>query len=258
MRPCTLLVMVRPPLAFRQRSGYASNPCKFSMIALRGVHKVFRQGESEVRALADVTLDIAAGEFIAVVGPSGSGKSTLLHLMGGLDTPTAGEIAIDVTAISRMSDDEITIFRRRKIGFVFQFFNLLPTYSAEENVALPLVLDRRRPRDVRERVAAALEAVGLSHRRRHRPDELSGGEMQRVAIARALVIDPLLLLADEPTGNLDTRTGEQVLELIRTANRERRTTVVLVTHEARAAAHAGRIVTLRDGAVVDERTAAAG
>jgi putative ABC transport system ATP-binding protein len=225
------------------------------MIALRGVHKVFRQGESEVRALAGVTLDIAAGEFVAIVGPSGSGKSTLLHLMGGLDTPTAGEIAIDGTAISRMSDDEITIFRRRKIGFVFQFFNLLPTYSAEENVALPLVLDRRRPRDVRERVAVALEAVGLSHRRQHRPDELSGGEMQRVAIARALVIDPVLILADEPTGNLDTRTGEQVLELIRTANRERRTTVVLVTHEARAAAHARRIVTLRDGAVVGETTA---
>jgi len=222
-----------------------------TMISVRDVHKVFRQGEAEVRALAGVTLDIAAGEFVSIMGPSGSGKSTLLHLMGGLDLPTAGEIVIEGTPISRMSDDEITIFRRRKIGFVFQFFNLLPTYSAEENVALPLLLDRRRPRDVRDRVGAALDLVGLGHRRRHRPDELSGGEMQRVAIARALVIDPVLILADEPTGNLDTRTGEQILGLIRDANRARGCTVVLVTHEARAAGYAARIVTLKDGTVVD-------
>jgi len=192
------------------------------MISVRDVHKVFRQGEAEVRALAGVTLDIAAGEFVSIMGPSGSGKSTLLHLMGGLDLPTAGEIVIEGTPISRMSDDEITIFRRRKIGFVFQFFNLLPTYSAEENVALPLLLDRRRPRDVRDRVGAALDLVGLGHRRRHRPDELSGGEMQRVAIARALVIDPVLILADEPTGNLDTRSGEQTEPGGRGARRARR------------------------------------
>src|SRR5213080_1372714 len=188
------------------------------MISVRDVHKVFRQGEAEVRALAGVTLDIAAGEFVSIMGPSGSGKSTLLHLMGGLDLPTAGEIVIDGTPISRMSDDEITIFRRRRIGFVFQFFNLLPTYSAEENVALPLLLDRRRARDVR---------------------------------ARALAIDPALILADEPTGNLDTRTGEQILALIRDANRARGSTVVLVTHDARAACHAARIVTLKDGTVVN-------
>jgi len=157
------------------------------MISVREVHKVFRQGDADVRALAGVSVDVAAGQFVSIMGPSGSGKSTLLHLMGGLDVPTTGEIVIDGTAISRMSDDEITIFRRRKIGFVFQFFNLLPTYSAEENVALPLLLDRRRARDVRDRVAAALDQVGLGHRRRHRPDELSGGEMQRVAVARALV-----------------------------------------------------------------------
>ena len=223
------------------------------MISVRDVHKVFVQGETEVRALAGVSLDIAAGEFVSIMGPSGSGKSTLLHLMGGLDVPSAGEIVIDGTPISRMSDDEITIFRRRKIGFVFQFFNLLPTYSAEENVALPLLLDRRRARDVRERVGAALELVGLGHRRRHRPDELSGGEMQRVAIARALIIDPRVILADEPTGNLDTRTGEQVLDLLAAANRERHCTVVLVTHDARAAAHAGRLITLKDGTVDGQR-----
>ena len=222
------------------------------MISVREVHKVFRQGDADVSALAGVSVDVAAGQFVSIMGPSGSGKSTLLHLMGGLDLPTTGEIVIDGTAISRMSDDEITIFRRRKIGFVFQFFNLLPTYSAEENVALPLLLDRRRARDVRDRVAAALDQVGLGHRRRHRPDELSGGEMQRVAIARALVIEPVLILADEPTGNLDTRTGEQILALIRDANRARGCTVVLVTHDARAAAHADRIVTLKDGTVVDE------
>jgi putative ABC transport system ATP-binding protein len=219
------------------------------MISLRAVEKAYRQGESEVRALAGVSLDIAAGEFVAIVGPSGSGKSTLLHLIGGLDQPTAGEIRIDGTPISSMSDDEITIFRRRKIGFVFQFFNLLPTLSAEENVALPLLLDRRRARDVRPRVLEALEQVGLGHRRAHRPDELSGGEMQRVAIARALVIEPLLILADEPTGNLDTRTGDQILDLIRAANRSRGATVILVTHDARAAAHGDRLVTIKDGVI---------
>src|SRR5882724_8765784 len=142
-----------------------------AMISVRDVHKVFRQGEAEVRALAGVSLDIAAGEFVSIMGPSGSGKSTLLHLMGGLDLPTAGEIVIDGTPISRMSDDEITIFRRRRIGFVFQFFNLLPPYAAEANVALPLHLDRRRSRDVRDRAGAALDLVGLGHRPRHRPDE---------------------------------------------------------------------------------------
>jgi putative ABC transport system ATP-binding protein len=222
------------------------------VISVRDVHKVFRRGETEVHALAGVSLDVAAGDFVSIMGPSGSGKSTLLHLLGGLDMPSRGEIVIDGTAISRMTDDEITIFRRRKIGFVFQFFNLLPTYSAEENVALPLLLDRRRARDVRARVAAALEQVGLTHRRGHRPDELSGGEMQRVAIARALVIDPVLILADEPTGNLDTRTGEQILALVRDANRTRGTTVVLVTHDARAAAYARRVVTVKDGVVVGE------
>jgi putative ABC transport system ATP-binding protein len=219
------------------------------MIALRHVSKLFHQGGSEIRALDDVSLAVERGEFVAVVGASGSGKSTLLHLMGGLDQPTTGDVSIDGSPISRLSDDEVTIFRRRRIGVVFQFFNLLPTLSAEENVALPLVLDGRPAREVRERVAGALEAVGVTHRRHHRPDELSGGEMQRVAVARAMVVDPALILADEPTGNLDTRTGEQVLDLLRDANR-RGATVVLVTHDVRAAARARRSVTLTDGRIV--------
>ena len=224
------------------------------MVVVRDLQKVFRQGDSEVQALAGVSLDVAAGEFLSIMGPSGSGKSTLLHLIGGLDQASAGEIRIDGRVLSRMTDDEITVFRRRKIGIVFQFFNLLPAHSAEENVALPLLLDHRRPRDVRPCVEAALAQVGLLHRRRHRPDELSGGEMQRVAIARALVIDPAVILADEPTGNLDTRTGEEILGLLREANQARRATILLVTHEARAAACGSRIVTLKDGVVVSETT----
>ncbi len=227
------------------------------MIALREVHKVYRQGANDVAALAGVSLDVADGEFVSIMGPSGSGKSTLLHLMGGLDQPSAGDVVIGETSIARMTDDEVTIFRRRKIGFVFQFFNLLPTLSAEENVALPLALDRRPTNEIRPRVQAALEQVGLAGRARHRPDELSGGEMQRVAIARALVIDPILILADEPTGNLDTKTGEQILALIRDANRARGATIVLVTHDARAAAYGSRLVTLKDGVVVGDVSQAA-
>ena len=220
------------------------------MIALSDVHKVFRQGETEVRALAGVSFEVAAGEFVAIRGPSGSGKSTLLHLIGGLDVPSAGDIRIDGALLSRLSDDELTVFRRRRIGIVFQFFNLLPTLSAEENVALPLLLDGARARDARPRALAALEQVGLAHRRRHRPDELSGGEMQRAAVARALVIEPRLILADEPTGNLDTATGEQILSLIRRAHAERGCTVVLVTHDPRAATFGTRVITLNDGVVV--------
>jgi putative ABC transport system ATP-binding protein len=219
------------------------------MIRLERVSKTYRQGGDSVRALDDVSLEIAAGEFVAVMGPSGSGKSTMLHLMGGLDTPTAGEVVVEGRALAQLRDDEVTIFRRRRIGVVFQFFNLLPTLTAEENVALPLLYDGRRLADVRDRVGAVLEAVGVAARRRHRPDELSGGEMQRVAIARALVTEPAVLLADEPTGNLDSATGADVLRLVRAANRERGVTVVLVTHDPGAAAGAGRTIRLVDGRI---------
>ena len=219
------------------------------MIELRDVHKTYRGRGGEVKAVAGVSLAIAPGEFVAITGPSGSGKSTLLHLMGGLDAPTAGTVVVDGTALDTLSDDALTVFRRRKLGFVFQAFNLLPTHSVEENVALPLELDARPGREVRERVANALERVHLLPRRAHRPDELSGGEMQRTAIARALVIEPTVLLADEPTGNLDSETGAQVLDALQDVNR-RGCTVVLVTHEAAAATRAHRTVQLRDGRLV--------
>jgi putative ABC transport system ATP-binding protein len=221
------------------------------MVRLEHVRKVFRQGHGELRALDDVSLDVARGEFLSVMGPSGSGKSTMLHLMAGLDVPTAGEIFVAGRPLSGLKDDEVTLFRRRQIGFVFQFFNLLPTLTAEENVALPLLLDGRRMREVREPVGALLDLVGLGNRRSHRPDEMSGGEMQRVAVARALAIEPALLLADEPTGNLDTETGTDILELIKRITVARALTVVLVTHDLKAARYGDRAVTMRDGRLTD-------
>jgi putative ABC transport system ATP-binding protein len=219
------------------------------MIELHDVHKTYRTGAGTVHAVAGVSLAIVRGEFVAVTGPSGSGKSTLLHLMGGLDVPSAGRVVVDGTALATLRDDALTIFRRRHVGFVFQAFNLLPTHSAAENVALPLELDGRPAREVRERVDRSLTRVGLTHRASHRPAELSGGEMQRVAIARALVVEPLVLLADEPTGNLDSESGAHVLDALAEVNATG-CTVVLVTHDASAAACAGRTVRLRDGTLV--------
>lgn len=225
------------------------------MIDIRGIEKAFGAGPASVRAVDRLDLKVAAGEFLTLTGPSGSGKSTVLNLLAGLDTPTAGEIFIDGQRLSTMSDDELTIFRRRKLGIIFQFFNLLPTLTAAENVALPLRADRRPRAEIAERVARALDLVGMGHRARHRPGELSGGEMQRVAIARALVIEPLVLLADEPTGNLDSKMGQDILELIKGMSERTGVTVVLVTHDLRAAAYGDRMITLRDGRIIDEVTA---
>jgi putative ABC transport system ATP-binding protein len=217
------------------------------MIRLIDVQKSYTQGKSEVIALAGVSLAIERGEFAAVMGPSGSGKSTLLHLIGGLDRPSAGDVVVDGRIISQMDDDAVTLFRRNKIGFIFQFFNLLPTLTGIENVALPLVLDGRSDRDASARAEALLARVGLERRRDHLPEQLSGGEIQRLAIARALVFDPPILLADEPTGNLDSKTGAAVLETIRAINREAGSTVVMVTHDRDAAARSDRVIHLRDG-----------
>ncbi len=217
------------------------------MIEFAEVRKTYPQGGREVRALDGLTLKLDSGALTAVMGPSGSGKSTLLHLAGGLDLPTGGTVTIDGRSTASMSDDELTLLRRSKIGFVFQFFNLIPTLRVMENVSLPLLLAGARQGDVRAKVEALLDRVGLSARREHFPDELSGGEMQRTAIARALVVEPAIVLADEPTGNLDSATGRGILEILRdVAEREKRT-VVMVTHDANAAAFGHRTVHLRDG-----------
>jgi len=224
------------------------------LIRLEGIEKVFEAGSGTVRAVDHLDLGILRGEFVTLTGPSGSGKSTVLNLLAGLDAPSAGEIEIDGQRLSTLSDDELTIFRRRKLGIIFQFFNLLPTLTAAENVALPLRADRRPRAEIAERVAGSLELVGMGHRARHRPGEMSGGEMQRVAIARALVIQPLVLLADEPTGNLDSKMGQDILELIKSMSERTGVTVVLVTHDLRAAAYGDRMITLRDGKIIDEVT----
>ncbi len=219
------------------------------MIRSINVHKLYKQGQNEITALAGVSLDIPKGEFAVIMGPSGSGKSTLLHLIGGLDRPTQGEVLVDGRIVSQMADDELTLFRRVSIGFIFQFFNLLPTLTAEENVILPLVLDGRSKTQASVRAALLLERVGLKPRRNHLPEEMSGGEIQRLAIARALAFDPPILLADEPTGNLDSKTGDAILQMIRQINQEEGCTVVMVTHNQEAAAYGRRVIYLRDGLI---------
>lgn len=228
------------------------------LVMVRNASKSYGEGDRTVWALRDVSLTVDAGEFVSIMGPSGSGKSTLLNLVAGLDTPTSGEVTLEGARVSDLSNRALATIRRRTIGIVFQFFNLLPTLTAEENVAVPLRADRRKTPEIRERATRALEAVGLSHRAHHYPDELSGGEMQRVAIARALATDARLILADEPTGNLDTDRGEEILELLKQATERDGRSVLLVTHDLRAAAHGDRLITLRDGSIVDEVQTASG
>jgi putative ABC transport system ATP-binding protein len=222
------------------------------VIQVSQVVKVFQRGPVALRALDDVTLTVPKGQFLSVMGTSGSGKSTLLNLLGALDVPSGGRIAIDGQEISQFSDEALSRFRREKLGFVFQFFNLLPTLSAVENVMLPQLLAGRARHVLEPKAKALLEQFGLRGRDSHRPDELSGGEMQRVAVARALLGEPALLLADEPTGNLDSKTGAEVLKLIREATRLRQLTVVMVTHDAQAASVGDRIVRLADGRLVGD------
>jgi putative ABC transport system ATP-binding protein len=221
------------------------------MIALTQVSKRF-DGKRQVTALDGIDLTIARGEMISIVGPSGSGKSTLLNLIGGLDRPSSGDVVIDGQGLAGLSDDALTRVRRDKIGFIFQFFNLLPTLTCLENVALPLHLRGWPRRKTRERARELLDLVGLSHRLEHRPDELSGGERQRVAIARALSIYPPILLADEPTGNLDTVSGAEILKLVNDLHDRLGATVLLVTHDLPVAHSCPRTVTLRDGRIVGD------
>jgi putative ABC transport system ATP-binding protein len=219
------------------------------MIELQSVTRTYRMGTEQIHALDNIDLTIADGEFVAVVGPSGSGKSTLLHVVGGLDTPTGGRVIVDGQDLSQASDRELAAFRNRRVGFVFQSFNLQPTYTALENVALPLVFAKVPPKERLARAQTALEEVGLAERLRHRPAQLSGGERQRVAIARAMVTDPTYVLADEPTGNLDTATSREIVELLDQLHERQGLTVVLVTHDPEMAALAGRQIALRDGRI---------
>jgi putative ABC transport system ATP-binding protein len=221
------------------------------VIGIQEVTKRFG-GKRDVTALHHVTLHIARGEMVAIIGPSGSGKSTLLNLVGGLDRPTTGEIAIDGEGLARLSDDALTRVRRDKIGFIFQFFNLLPTLTCLENVGLPLHLRGWPRRKVEERARELLTLVQLGHRVQHLPEELSGGERQRVAIARALSVYPPILLADEPTGNLDTATGTDILALIRDLHSRLGSTLVLVTHDLTVAQSCARTIALRDGRIVED------
>ena len=225
------------------------------MIVLERVVKIY-EGKNRVVALDGVSFTVARGEMVAVMGQSGSGKSTMLNLMGGLDQPTSGSLKIDGVELAGLADDALTRVRREKIGFVFQFFNLLPTLSAWDNVALPLRLRREKATTVRERATRYLDLVGLSKRAAHFPDELSGGECQRVAIARALVGDPVVILADEPTGNLDSKTGAEVLDLLRAINLKLSSTLVMVTHDPDAASRCDRVLRLRDGRLDGEETVA--
>ncbi len=220
------------------------------------VRKTFARGTERVVALDGVSLVIPAGQFCAVMGPSGSGKSTLLHLVAGIDAPSAGRVIVDGRDLATLSDDARTLLRRRRIGLVFQFFNLLPTLTALENVALPLQLDGIRRGEAERRSTGLLTELGLGDRAEHRPYQLSGGQMQRVAIARALVTGPALLLADEPTGNLDSHAGDEVLTLLRRTADERGHTVLMVTHDEHAAAIGDRVVHLRDGRITSDSSPA--
>lgn len=222
-----------------------------SKIAVEGKHivKDFPLGNTTTKVLKNISMQVMQGEFVSIMGPSGSGKSTLLYILGGLDSPTGGSVLLNGTDISHFTDEAMSRFRRQKIGFVFQFYNLIPNLNVEENIMLPLLLDGKRMRDYQKEFHHILDIVGLSNRRTHTPRELSGGQQQRVAIARALITSPEILFADEPTGNLDSKTGAEIMRLLYDINRENGQTIIMVTHSPEAAKNSSRTITVRDGVI---------
>jgi len=223
-----------------------------TLVSVEGVEKVFHRGSEDIHVLRDLNLRVPAGEFLALMGPSGSGKSTLLNLIGGLDRPTKGNVTIGDESVSKLSDRKLAEWRARHIGFVFQLYNLLPVLSAERNVELPLLLTHLSKSERKRHVETALAVVGLSHRAKHYPRTLSGGEQQRVGIARGVVTDPTLLLCDEPTGDLDRKAGDEILDLLQSLNREHKKTIIMVTHDPHASARASRTVYLDKGQLSNE------
>ena len=224
-------------------------------IAVEGKHiiKNFRIGSTTTMVLKDISLQVLRGEFVSIMGPSGSGKSTLLYILGGLDAPTSGNVLLDGMDIARFGDEKMSRIRRQKIGFVFQFYNLIPNLSVEENIMLPLLLDGKKMGDYKQQLSQILEVVGLYDRRRHTPRELSGGQQQRVAIARALIGKPEILFADEPTGNLDSGTGAEIMTLLREINQSIGQTIIMVTHSPEAAKSSSRVIAVQDGMVLETR-----
>lgn len=224
------------------------------IVKVENLTKIYGKGDTEVRALDNVSFSIPQGQFVAIVGPSGSGKSTLLHILGGVDTPTSGSVQIGGTDISKLDETALAIFRRRQIGLIYQFYNLLPILTVEENLTLPLRLDGRKPD--KQQIRALVATLGLSERLKHLPNQLSGGQQQRVSIGRALVNNPALVLADEPTGNLDSENSREIIALLRRFNRESNQTVVIITHDERIALSADRIISVEDGRIVRDEVRA--
>lgn len=222
-------------------------------IAVEGKHiiKNFQIGSTTTKVLRDISLQVMRGEFVSIMGPSGSGKSTLLYILGGLDAPTKGQVLLNGTDISRFGDEKMSCIRRQKIGFVFQFYNLIPNLNVEENIMLPLLLDGKKMGSYKKQLHQILEIVGLSERRKHTPRELSGGQQQRVAIARALIANPEILFADEPTGNLDSETGAEIMNLVCEINQTIGQTIIMVTHSPEAAKSSGRVITVQDGVIIN-------
>ncbi len=218
------------------------------ILEVKNIGKKYQNKESEIQALKNVNFRVKKGEFVAIVGASGSGKSTLMNLVGGIDRPTSGSVIIEEKDIFSMNESELAIFRRRNIGIVYQFYNLIPNLNVEENIMLPCLLDHRKPDH--EKLERIVEMTGLSHRRKHLPGELSGGQQQRVSVGRALINDPAFILADEPTGNLDSKAGREIIDLLTAANRKAKQTLILITHDENIALQADRILTISDGRIL--------